>query len=185
MVSFYHELKRGFGFTSIVLLLAGILLLIYPQATSQVVCYLIGGLVLLQGVVSMINAVHLIKESLGGKFLIVWGGILTVLGAFFIIRTQVIISIIPVICGILILINGVADIIKAFQLRRNRYEKWLGILGMSVLKALLGVIILLNPFSTAIALIKFIGICMIYGGISTLWAIYCLSKNVIEVAIEE
>ena len=93
MFDFYQEFKRSFGVTAVVSILAGILLLVYPQTTSRLACYLLGGIIFIQGVLSLRNALKAMSELFGGKLLLIWSLILMGLGVFFIVRTDTIISI--------------------------------------------------------------------------------------------
>lgn len=107
------------------------------------------------------------------------------IGVFFVIRTDVIISIIPLIFGLFILASGIADITKARQLKVLGYQNWLVTFIMAIVKSTLGIVMLFNPFSAAVTMLMFIGACLIYGGISSLWIIYSLTKCVIVEINEE
>lgn len=185
MGNFYSEFKKGFGLIAIVSIFSGLLLLFYPQATSRLACYILGGIILFQGVLSLINTMKLLKESSGGRFLLIWSFILMGVGSFFIIRTDVIISIIPLIFGLFILASGVADITKARQLKVLGYHNWLMTFIMALIKSILGIIMIFNPFSAAVTMLMFIGACLIYGGVSSLWIIYSLTKCVVVETIED
>lgn len=177
MFDFYQEFKRSFGVTAVVSILAGILLLVYPQTTSRLACYLLGGIIFIQGVLSLRNALKAMSELFGGKLLLIWSLILMGLGVFFIVRTDTIISIIPLIFGLFIVASGVSDIFKTKQLNDTGYEKWWVTLAMSAIKCILGAVMVFNPFSAAVTMLMFIGGCLVYGGVSSLWTIYCLTKN--------
>lgn len=179
MGSFYKEFKKGFGLIAIISILSGLLLLFYPQATSRLACYLLGGIILIQGVLSLINTLKIMKSSSGGKFLLVWSIILIGVGVFFIIRTDIIISIIPLIFGLFIFVSGLTDISKSRQLKLLGYQNWLITLIMAVVKSTLGIVMLFNPFSAALTMLMFIGACLVYGGLSSLWIIYSLTKCVV------
>jgi len=116
------------------------------------------------------------KSSLGGKFLLIWSFILMGIGIFFIMRTDVIISTIPLIFGLFIFASGVADVTKARQLKALGYQNWLITLIMAAVKCILGLVMIFNPFRAAVTMLIFIGLCLIYAGISSLWIIYSLTK---------
>lgn len=177
MVDFYEEFKKSFGFTAVVSILAGMLLLIYPQTTSKLACYLLGAIIIVQGVLSLVHARQARKAQMGGTLLLVWGLILIGLGGFIVTRTEVIISIIPLIFGLFILASGIGDMLKSKQLKDLGYENWWVTLLITTIKCVLGAVMIFNPFSAAVTMLMFMGGCLIYGGISTLWTIYCLTKN--------
>lgn len=176
MSDFYKEFKKGFGIIAMISIFSGILLLVFPQTTSEMACYLLGSIIFVQGLLSLINTLKTMKSSLGGKFLLVWSFILMGIGIFFIMRTDVIISIIPLIFGLFIFASGVSDVTKARQLKALGYQNWLITLIMAAVKCILGMVMIFNPFRAAVTMLIFIGLCLIYAGISSLWIIYSLTK---------
>ena len=37
-----------------------------------------------------------------------------------------------------------------------------------------------NPFDAAASMVMFIGICLVFDGISELWTVYCIRKHIQE-----
>ena len=79
------------------------------------------------------------------------------------------VSILPFILGLYLIFDGVVKLQAAIDIKKEGYQKWGILLLLAVLMIALGVVILLNPFQSAQALITFIGICMLLDGVINLW----------------
>ena len=104
------------------------------------------------------------------------GIIFAVIGAWIILKPEMIIMAVPVIVGILIIIHGLHNIIQAVDLKREGYEKWWLALLFGVLTVLFGALLIYNPFGAVEVVVRMIGIFMIYDGVSDIWIISRLSK---------
>ena len=67
MDGFLKQLKKGFNLTALLSVVVGLLLLIYPSHTSALACYLLGGIIIIQGIVTLVNALSLMRENIGGR----------------------------------------------------------------------------------------------------------------------
>ena len=98
---------------------------------------------------------------------------------------------IPVVIGIILLANGLLSIQKAFNLKKAGLEKWWLEFLLALLTSVLGIIICTNPFDAVATTNIFIGICLIYSGISDLVTTYYMGrakrriKNVIQTEINQ
>ena len=113
-------------------------------------------------------AVASIDMALGLTWLV--GGILVICLRGFLI------SLLPIFFGLVILIGGIAKIQGALSFRRMNAGLWyLELIGAAVSLAL-GTIILLNPFSTALLLMRIIGAALLIEGVQDLISIYKFKK---------
>lgn len=84
---------------------------------------------------------------------------------FFLARA--LLSIFPIIVGIGILISGVSQLMLRLNQRSVQQNQWFGIT-ISVLIIIGGLIILLNPFSSVLAILQFGGLILIVLGIQNI-----------------
>ena len=82
------------------------------------------------------------------------------------------ISIIPFVVGVFLLISSVSSLQKAFELKRMNYAKWNHGLFFTLIKLALALIIVMNPFGTAMALTRFIGGCLVWDGATGLVTVF-------------
>ncbi len=165
--SYIQEFKNRFALSGIVTFAIGLLLIIYPAFTGKALCYTLGGVLLVKGAGGLISQ----YRAAGGNFVPVtmMGNLSTCLmGLFVALRYDLIISLIPFICGMFLLFSGVSSLQRAFSLKNLNYPGWNHGLIFTIIKVVLAAIIIINPFGTAMTLTRFIGICLVYDGVSGL-----------------
>ena len=85
---------------------------------------------------------------------------------------------IPFVIGMFIVVEGILNIVRSFQLRQWGFERWLYDLVLSVLLLILGMIIVVNPFDAALVSVMMIGICLVYDGLLNLLILHRSSQFV-------
>lgn len=176
MREFIRNMKINYVTASILYLVLGLVLLIWPGITSSVICLVFGVLLLIYGAVTIIA--FLIRDSKAGSFLfdLVLGIVGVALGLLLLLRPDILLSILPVVLGIYIIIDALLNVKRAIELHRMAYQRWWVILVLSLVSAALGVVILLRPYLTAEMLIRVIGFVFLYTGISDLWTLFKLGR---------
>ena len=165
-------LKERFSLSSVATLVIGLLLLIYPGFTGKAICYMIAAALITKGLGNII-------ARYGNKNLprpVVYelmGGISTCfIGLFVALRSEVLISIIPFVVGMFLLVSSIVSLQKAFELKRMNYAKWNHGLIFTLIKLALALVIVMNPFGTAMTLTRFIGGCLAYDGATGLVTVF-------------
>lgn len=142
--------------TSIFLLALGLLLIFKSDATILMVSYVIGAVLIALGIVAIINFLRSKSELY--HLDIVYGIVTIILGVLVIKNPKVIGSIIPFVVGVGILINSGTKLKYALDLRENKESVWKYTLLIAIVSALLGVLLIFNPFKASSILVQVIGI---------------------------
>ena len=142
--------------TSLFLLALGILLIVKSDATILMVSYVIGAVLIALGVLAIIN--FLKSKSELYHLDIVYGIVTIILGVLVIENPKIIGSIIPFVVGIGILINSGTKLKYALDLKENNESVWKYTLIVAIISALLGVLLIFNPFKASSLLVQVIGI---------------------------
>ena len=109
-------------------------------------------------------------------------GILDVLmGVYGFARSQSVVLILPVIIGILILVDSLFQLQASIDLRRLSVPGWGLSLVLSILSVAFALLLVMNPFEGSRTLMIFIGLSMMVDGVQILSYIICASKCVKEV----
>ena len=171
-MEYIRILKERFSLSSVATLAIGLLLVIYPDFTGRAICYLIAAMLIGKGLTSIIARYR--NKALPQPVVFeLMGGISTCLmGLFVAVRSDVLISIIPFIVGMFLLISSVSSLQKAFELKRMNYAKWNHGLIFTLVKLALALVIVMNPFGTAMTLTRFIGGCLVYDGATGLVTVF-------------
>lgn len=173
-------------FTSMLLLVLGIMLLFKSDGTIVAISYILGGTLIVLGLVALIS--YITKKDEGTNSLnIVYGTITIIFGILIIMNPTAIATIIPFVIGVGILINSSIKMMYAIELKNKSLESWKATMIMNSICALCGVLILFNPFKTSVLIFKIIGGCIIVYSIIDLISSHKLKKdlkNIKEKVIE-
>ena len=163
------EIRSRFPFSGLIIFLAGILLLVAPDYSGRGLCYVISGVLIIKGASQLISHYTTKREDyVPFPMESLWNALLIGLGLFIALHSDIVISIVPFAFGIYFLASSVSSLQKSMLLRRMQYDGRLASILLSVLKIILAVLVLYNPFSTAMTMIRFMGLCLIYDTITTL-----------------
>ena len=186
-MKFIKEFKDTFAISGVATFFIGLLLLVYPAFTGKALCYLLAAVLITKGVMGIIGRYR--NKNLPSPVAFeLFGNVMTIMmGLFVALRSEFIISIIPFLFGMFLLMSGITSLQKTIMLKRMEYPQWKTGLVFIVIKIVLAGIILMNPFSTALTLTRFIGVCLIYDGASGLVTVYetVKAKSAYEKAQDE
>ena len=141
------KLKWNLILMSLLYLALGIFLLMVPGTALNVVCYALGGVVL----------------------------VCLALGAFLIIRSDVVVRVLPIVFGLFVIFDSLGRIQNALELRRCEYSSWKIFLLLAVLSVVLGIVMVVDPFGTMETLVMVIGLILILeGALNLLSALYTM-----------
>lgn len=141
-------------------------------------------------VVGIYNIIKYIFNIHRGPFFIVdivYGILSIIAGIFIIINPLSLTGILSIGIGLWLIISASFKFALALQLRKFAEETWLFSLVVSILVLILGIIVMINPFSTALVLTTFVGIMMcVYSSIDFLQQILFRRrvKEIIDIFFE-
>ena len=142
------KLKWNLILMSVLYLGLGIFLLMRPSTALNVVCYALGGVVLVCAAVQLVRYFAVERGIFQSQLTLISGIICLGLGAFLILRSDIVVRILPIVFGLFVIFDSLGRIQNALDLRRCEYPSWKGFLLLPVLSVVLGVVMILNPFGT-------------------------------------
>lgn len=174
------SLVKSSYITSSILILLGLVLVVKSEETLKVISYLVGGVLITLGIVAFIKFFKNSEKNIPDNFDIIYGIVTIVFGIFIIINPKLVASIIPFVLGAWILFKSAFKVAYGFELKGKNNPIWKTTLITSGISALVGIIILFNPFKTASIVFMLIGIALIAYGIMDIISTYQLKKNVAD-----
>ena len=144
--------------TSILTVAAGVVLLLVPELTNKVVGIIAGVIFLIEG----INSIYKYFHREGAKLYnlnLVFGVLYSILGVVIIIYPFTVVCL-----GLYMIINGASKVNYALWLKRGNEDSWLITLATGILVAIVGVLVIFNPFAS-LTLTKLAGAFLIITGI--------------------
>lgn len=148
----------------------GLILIIWPETTSRTICHVAATAILLAGIYQIVLYIlrgrrpmePVIRNDLAG------GLIMAAAAIFIYIRTDLIISIVPVVLGFAIIVDGVVKLQRAIDLHRLQFEGWFFILILAMFSIALGILMLTEPFEAARTMTIMLGIGLVFSGVTSL-----------------
>ena len=167
------KLKWNLVLMSVLYLGLGIFLLLVPGTALNIVCYALGGVVLACAAAQLIRYFAVERGVFQSQLTLISGLVCLGLGAFLIIRSDIVMRILPIVFGLFVIFDSLGRIQNALELRRCEYPSWKGFLLLAVLSIVLGVIMIVDPFGTMETLVMAIGVILIVeGSLNLLSALY-------------
>ena len=167
------KLKWNLILMSILYLALGIFLLMVPGTALNIVCYALGGVVLACAAVQLVRYFAVERGVFQSQLTLISGLVCLGLGAFLIIRSDIVVRILPIVFGLFVIFDSLGRIQNALELRRCEYSSWKGFLLLAVLSIVLGIVMILDPFGTMETLVMAIGVILIIeGALNLLSALY-------------
>lgn len=172
-------------FFSIILIILGIFLLINASTTLIAISYVLGIFLIIYGLIPIIK--YFInkdnKNYLEASFVL--GVFFSLFGIIIMIKPTIISSIIPLLIGIWMLINGGIKLYYALTI--NKKTDSVSSIVISSLILLCGILLVCNPFSGAVLMTRIVAIFLIIYSVLDLVECFSLNKKVTDMSevIEE
>lgn len=166
---------------SIIFVIVGLFLFIRPDTTISIISYTIGGILLLSGLYSCYK--YFTAEGIGSvfNFELVYGVLLTIAGVFLIFNPNALANLFPIILGIWIIINSVTKFQYALVLKRVKNDDWGYTTLISILTFVWGIVLLYNPFESALLVTQTIGVFIIVYAVLDIIDNFIIRKNVNDI----
>lgn len=186
------KIKWAYITVSVFMIILGILLIIFPKISALTLCCVIGTLITLFGIVKLIGYFSKDLYQLAFQFDLAFGILALIAGILILIHPVNVIKMIPVILGVIILVDGVFKLQTTYDAKRFGLLYWWWILILAIVTSVCGLFLIVDPFKGAISLMALMGITLTVDGIQNLCiAAYAVKefpvdeKNVIDVDFKE
>lgn len=168
MMDMLKRIKADMILSALVCVALGIVLLIWPAATIDIFCKVMAAGLIVIGVVNIVS--YFANKNLH-PFGAVLGPIVLLVGIWIFVRPESVVSLIPIVIGVMLCVHGIQDMKLSFESRANGYERWWGMLLIALVSLLFGVLCIVNAFGIVTLALQFIGIALIYDGVTDLWVV--------------
>ena len=167
MKSFFNASGYGRRFLSFILtILIGVLLVIRPRFAISTGARLLGVLLIAVGAATVILRG---ASRYAGYSSYVSGFAFFLAGLVILTKYRSLLSIFPTVTGLLIVVNGLVNLLRSYDLGRAGARRWLLPALGSLIMVILGMYILIHPFKTIYLVARFAGVVLIYSGLVDLF----------------
>ena len=162
--------------TSILWIILGVILLVYPGQSLDMICRVLGVIAIVFGIIQIVLA--LIGGGPSSGFGVAVGIILGIVGIVIIVNPDLLVSLLPTVIGVVLVVHGVISLINSFRLIRYKDKFWWLALIFSILSIGMGALLFFRARDAAEYVARIGGFFMIYSGIMHLWLLYRLKKTI-------
>lgn len=146
---------------SILSLLAGIALVIWPGASVITICYVVGSAAILVGAVRLMGYFSKDSYNLNFQFDFAMGLVFLILGTILIFHPGDTVAVLHFSVGILVLVDSVFKLQTALDAKHFGLKKWWVMLLCALFCAGLGLVLVILPFRTAEILVRVTGAALV------------------------
>ena len=178
MLEYVKNLKLNFILASILYLVLGLVLLIWPAASSLALCRLLGAAMLLYGLFNLVG--FFLRDSGMGAFRLelFLGVVATGVGIFFLVQPRLVLSFLPIVMGVYVVIDSAVALKRTLELYRMEYHRWWLSLVLALVGIVLGLVLVFRPFAVTTTFFRLVGVVFLYLGISDFWSLWRVTSLV-------
>ena len=181
MNKFMTKFLKSSLFSSVGLVILGILLFFQSEVTILSISYVVGGILVAVGTLAFIDYVKSMNKNERNELDIVYGIGMVVLGIIVISNPKGVASIIPFILGIIIILSSSAKLQYSLELRKVGNPLWKSTMILSLITLLFGLLLIFNPFKGAELITKVVGILLFLYGIIDIISTIRIKKTVEDI----
>lgn len=161
---------------SAVTMVLGLVMICWPNISAVAICYLMGAVCIVVGIYEIIRYFDLGLIGVLFRYDLFLGIMSVLAGILLVLHPDGGVVILPVVLGFYIILASVFSIQISTEARHFGFAGWWGALLLGIAGAILGVLMILDPFRGAAALMVFTGISLLVTGVESIYAIICISK---------
>lgn len=154
----------------------GLVMVFWPGISAVAICYLMGAVCIAAGFYEIIRYFDLGLIGVLFRYDLFLGIMSVLAGVLLLLHPNGALVILPVILGFYIILASVFSIQISTEARHFGFSGWWGALLLGIAGAVLGVLMIFDPFKGAKALMIFTGISLLVTGVESIYAIVCISK---------
>ena len=162
MKEFLSRIKADFLLSSVLCIALGLVFIIWRASVLTIVANVLAVVLIIIGVVYMCSYfLSIVTNGLSALVLAV--------GIWFLVQPQVVVSLIPIVIGVVLIFHSIRSIIEAVDARKYGYGGWSVGLIFSIISLVFGIICVTNAFDVMKTATVVVGIILIFNGVSNIW----------------
>lgn len=173
------RILKGQAATSLIYILLGLCLICMPVDAVNIICRFIFGVVLIAA--GLYHIWIYVQEKQNSTLMDLFsGGLILVLGIFLFYNPEVVVSLLPVLLGTFILTDSVWVLKGCVKMRKRDSQglEWKILLAGSLIFIVLGIAMIVNPFSAVKVMIVFAGCVLLVNGIADFAFLFLIRKGI-------
>lgn len=169
MKNWFEKLSKNNKLLSILMVVLGLVLLLWPGKTLTLAARILGIALLIGAVISFVSWYRDRHKLNANTATLAIAIACLIAGIIVLAAPKGIVKLLPKLIGLAVLLNGILNLAQALDQRRSGYDKWVSSLVMAILTIVAGAFIFFHAFGVMEAAVMVIGGILIYNGASNLW----------------
>lgn len=157
----FKKYMKSSVFVSILLVILSLFLIFKPAYVIDFTMIFLGMIVIINGFIHTVSYFSTQKEFRGYSFELIEGILCMIVGLLFILVPNKISSFLSIILGLWIIVESLFKIQLAFNIKTKDNKDWLVLVIISIITIIIGLVMILNPFSSIITITSFAGIVLL------------------------
>lgn len=166
MKDFLKRIKADYLLSSLVCILLGIVFIVWRGAVLDVMGSIFAVVLIILGVIYLSSY---FLEIITNGFSAIMGIIVLALGIWFLIQPDIVVSIIPILIGVVLIFHGVRGLMETLTAKKYGYSSWGVNMVLCIISIAFGIICVTNAFGIMEKATIVVGIILIYNGLSNIW----------------
>lgn len=149
--------------SAIITLVVGLMFVIFPESVVRWIVIIIGIVSLLGGAAQIVTY-FAYRNSYPRNNFPIFGALILIWGILLLVQPALWVNLFMIVMSVPIILLAVGQLVALNRSRKIGFEIGFGSYIFPVLSLLAGIVVILNPFSTAMWLVLFVGVwCILYG----------------------
>ena len=166
MKDFLRRIKADYLLSSLLCILLGIVFIVWKDGVIDVMGSVFAIVLILIGAVYLGSFfLNLVTNGVS----VLMGIIILAVGIWFLIQPSVIVSLIPIVIGVVLLFHGARALKETFDAKKYGYNSWGVSFILAMLSLVCGLICIFDAFGVMEKAIIVVGIILVFNGLSNIW----------------
>ncbi len=175
MKRFFRHFRFAVFGVALLCIALGITMLLWPHEVTKVLCYGFGGVLALSGLLQIASYLTGDRGSFSRKLLLLSGILSAVVGVWVLFSPDKVMTLTVIVMGIVLLYHGAMDVKYAFDIKACGAKGWILAMLFGLATCGVGVLVLVNPFEAASALLLCAGIGFLFDGLTDLFTVFSVA----------
>jgi uncharacterized membrane protein HdeD (DUF308 family) len=149
----------------------GLCLILWPELSVKTVVTVAGIVLGVYGIIKIFSYFYQDAYRLAFQFDLGMGIVMTLAGLLMVLYPAKTAAILPFVVGCLLLLDSALKLQTAIDAKKFGMDNWLLLLIMAIVTIVCSILLIINPFSGALALAWILGICLIADGVQNLYSV--------------
>lgn len=163
-VKYVKAAKYGYIAISLLLCAIGIILIAVPEISNNMICHLLGAVIITFGIVRVIGYCSRDLYQLAFQFDLAFGLLLIILGIVMLVKKCETVQLLNIVFGILILTDSLFKIQISIDAKSFGLKKWYLILIFGIVCGIYGMLLIINPIVNVQTKLLSLGLALIFEG---------------------